>query len=368
MPSNVPHTYTPEVAHVLFLDILGYSTMPMEAQMNVVSEMYRIVRATDQFQQSRSADQLISLPTGDGMVLVFFDTPESALRCASEISHALHNHPKLLVRMGVHTGPVYRFADINTNVNVAGGGINMAQRIMDCGDGGHVLVSSSVLHALDQSSEWIRRLHDLGEVEVKHGFRISVLNLYTDEVGNPATPNKIHRELVRLAIVFVDIVGSTALSVEAGDVAFDNALREFFDRSSRLIHVYNGANLKIIGDSYLATFSDAKIGLDFAIEIHQSLSKTPIEVAGRPLAVRIGIHVGEVYSKSTSFGDDIFGNAINIAARISTIAEQDQIVISNAVRKSLSKEQISLIDKTEYQEIKGVPGLAEIGRLTIGRS
>lgn len=368
MSSDFDDTNTPEIAHVLFMDTVSYSSMPMEAQVSALDTIYGIVRATDQFHRSESANQLIRLPTGDGMVLVFFDAPQSALRCASEISYALRDHPKLRLRMGVHTGPIYRFADIKSNINVAGGGINTAQRIMDCGDAGHILVSNSVMDALDQSSEWVKCLHDLGEVEVKHGIRLHVFNLYNNEVGNPALPNKINRQMVRLAIVFVDVVGSTSLNVEAGDVAFSNALREFVERSSRLIQIHNGSIVKTIGDSYLATFPNPTTGLEFAIELHQSLSKTPILVADRRIAVRVGLHVGEVYSGLTSYGEDIFGSAVNMAARLSTIAEQDQIVISEAVRQSLSKDQSALLSKTEYQEIKGFSGLAEISRLSIGRS
>ncbi|HYX42998.1 MAG TPA: AAA-like domain-containing protein, partial [Pyrinomonadaceae bacterium] len=139
-------------------------------------------------------DQLIRLPTGDGMALVFFGDAESALRCALEVSRALRALPELQLRMGVHTGPVYRVADINTNKNVAGGGINMAQRVMDCGDAGHVLVSEAVAEVLGQLSTWVKQLHDLGETEVKHGVRVHVFNVYTDEHGNAALPEKLRKQ------------------------------------------------------------------------------------------------------------------------------------------------------------------------------
>src|SRR3982074_3354613 len=149
------------------------------------------VRGTAEFVRCDATHQLIRLPTGDGMALVFFDDPEAPVRCAFELSRALRNEPSFHLRMGIHTGPVYRVADINANRNVAGGGINIAQRVMDCGDAGHILGSGPVAQVLSQVSTWNTTLHDLGEVEAKHGLRIHVYNLYTDEAGNKELPKKI---------------------------------------------------------------------------------------------------------------------------------------------------------------------------------
>lgn len=182
-----------EIAHVLFTDIVGYSKLPMDEQTRVLKHLYDIARATEEFRRAEQQDRLIRLPTGDGMALVFFGDPESALRCALEISRALRTAPDLKLRMGVHSGPVYRIADINTNMNVSGGGINMAQRVMDCGDDGHILVSSSVAEMLGQLSTWAACLHDLGEAEVKHGVRVRVYNVYAEGFGNPDLPARLKR-------------------------------------------------------------------------------------------------------------------------------------------------------------------------------
>jgi len=166
----------------------------MDQQTSRLRQLTQIVRGTEEFRCAEASDQLIRLPTGDGMALVFFGDPELPLRCALAISRALRQgHPQIKLRMGVHTGPVYRVADINTNKNVAGGCINMAQRVMDCGDDGHILVSNTVAEMLGQLSTWAGALHDLGEAEVKHGVRVRVFNVFTDEYGNPEPPAKLRR-------------------------------------------------------------------------------------------------------------------------------------------------------------------------------
>ena len=186
-----PTSRTLEMAHVLFMDIVAYSRMPMDQQEESLRHLQDKVRGTSEFTRAQASNQLIRLPTGDGMALVFFDDPEAPVRCAFELGRALRQEASFQLRMGIHTGPVYRVADINANRNVAGGGINIAQRVMDCGDAGHILGSGTVAEVLSQVSTWNTTLHDLGEVEVKHGLRIHVYNLYTDEVGNKETPKKV---------------------------------------------------------------------------------------------------------------------------------------------------------------------------------
>jgi serine/threonine protein kinase len=186
-----PTSRTLEMAHVLFIDIVAYSRMPMDQQEESLRHLQDKVRGTSEFARAQASNQLIRLPTGDGMALVFFDDPEAPVRCAFELARALRQEASFQLRMGIHTGPVYRVADINANRNVAGGGINIAQRVMDCGDAGHILGSGTVAEVLSQVSTWNTTLHDLGEVEVKHGLRIHVYNLYTDEVGNKEMPKKV---------------------------------------------------------------------------------------------------------------------------------------------------------------------------------
>jgi len=190
-----------EMAHVLFLDIVAYSRLPMEQQAGVLHRLQELVRQTPEFPRAQKTHRLITLPTGDGMALVFFNDPEAPARCAVELAQAIRAEPGLELRMGIHTGPVYRVADINANRNVAGGGINLAQRVMDCGDGGHILVSQSVADVLGHLDVWKNTLHDLGEAEVKHGVRIHLYNLYTDQAGNSVLPRKLRdaQEATRLA-------------------------------------------------------------------------------------------------------------------------------------------------------------------------
>jgi serine/threonine protein kinase/tetratricopeptide (TPR) repeat protein len=186
-----------EVAHVLFTDIVAYSRQPMDQQEKMLRKLQHIVRNTTEFAKAQASDQLICLPTGDGMALVFFGDPEAPVRCASELSRALRQQVMKL-RMGIHSGPVYRVADINANRNVAGGGINIAQSVMDCGDAGHILVSGMVAEILGQVSTWTSAMHDLGKAEVKHGVRVHLFNLYTEEIGNRELPQKL-RTVQRLA-------------------------------------------------------------------------------------------------------------------------------------------------------------------------
>jgi TolB-like protein/class 3 adenylate cyclase/Tfp pilus assembly protein PilF len=179
-----------EIAHVLFMDIVGYSKLLINEQRASLDTLNRIVRGTEEFRRAEQAERLIKIPTGDGMALVFYSSPEAPVECALEISRALKEHPELGVRMGVHSGPVSGVVDVNERANVAGAGINVAQRVMDCGDAGHILLSRHVAEDLEQYGHWHPHLHDLGECEVKHGVHVSAVNLYTDELGNPQEPEK----------------------------------------------------------------------------------------------------------------------------------------------------------------------------------
>src|SRR5437868_6253250 len=180
-----------EIAHVLFLDVVDYSRLLVNEQREVVQQLNEIVRATPQFQQSSAGGKLIRIATGDGMALVFFQSPEEPVHCAMEIAKTLKNHPTIRLRMGVHSGPVDQLKDVNNQTNVAGVGINIAQRVMDCGDAGHILISKRVADDLAQDRLWQPLLHDLGEIELKHGTRLGVVNLYSDEVGNPQRPARL---------------------------------------------------------------------------------------------------------------------------------------------------------------------------------
>src|SRR5436189_1579837 len=200
-----------EIAHVLFLDIVGYSRLSVNKQHGRVDELNGIVRSSEQYQKAEAANRILKIPTGDGMALVFYKSPEEPAQCAFEISRALKDNQRLQVRMGIHSGPVSGVVDVNERTNVAGAGINLAQRVMDCGDAGHILLSRHVAEDLAEYERWRPFLHDIGAFEVKHGARVSVTNLYSDEVGNPKLPSKLqavkkHHARVRWAAVAIGLL------------------------------------------------------------------------------------------------------------------------------------------------------------------
>jgi adenylate cyclase len=193
MPSEIKREVRLEIVHVLFLDIVGYSQRLTDEQQALIDQLNQVVRSSAVFQKAEGADRLIKIPTGDGMALIFYNSPEQPVECALEISRALKGLPELAVRMGVHSGPVSAVTDLNDRTNAAGIGINVAQRVMDCGDSGHILLSKRVAEDLQQYGRWRPYLHDLGEVEVKHGIQVHVFNLYTDGAGNPDLPEKLRQ-------------------------------------------------------------------------------------------------------------------------------------------------------------------------------
>jgi TolB-like protein/class 3 adenylate cyclase/Tfp pilus assembly protein PilF len=182
-----------EIAHLLLIDVVGYSKLLVNEQIEVLQQLNQIVRGTESFRAAETSGRLVRVPTGDGMALIFFRTPEEPAQCALEIARALQEHPHIQLRMGVHSGPVHHTTDVNDRSNVAGAGINVAQRIMDCGDAGHILLSGHVADDLTHYRHWQPYLHDLGECEVKHGLRLHVFNLCKDGLGNPAVPERLRR-------------------------------------------------------------------------------------------------------------------------------------------------------------------------------
>ena len=184
---------TLEIAHLLFIDVVGYSRLLVNEQIELMQELNRIVRGTECFRDAEASEKLIRLPTGDGMVLLFFRSPEQPAHCAIQISEALRDHPEIQLRMGIHSGPVNQVVDVNDQINMAGAGINIGQRVMDCGDAGHILLSKHVAEDLAHYRHWQSHLYDLGECEVKHGARLHLVNLHKDGLGNQAIPGKLKR-------------------------------------------------------------------------------------------------------------------------------------------------------------------------------
>jgi TolB-like protein/class 3 adenylate cyclase/Tfp pilus assembly protein PilF len=243
-----------EIAHVLFIDIVGYSKLLINEQRESLQELNQIVRGTDAFRTAEAAGQLTRIPTGDGMALVFSTTPEAPVQCALEIAKALKSRPDLRVRMGIHSGPVSAVTDVNDRSNIAGGGINTAQRVMDCGDAGHILLSKRVADDLAQYRQWRPLLHELGESKVKHDVTVSVVNLYNDEIGNPALPSR-----------FTDPAFQPEIAV---------APRRFETRSRRAAPAWLIALCALVGLAIIAVI--------FTPAIMRSLRKTPAAVSATP--------------------------------------------------------------------------------------
>jgi class 3 adenylate cyclase len=236
-----------EIAHVLFIDIVGYSKLLTDEQSEALQELNQIVRNTEATREAEAAGQLIILPTGDGMALVFTGSVEGPAECALEISQALHAQPSVPVRMGIHSGPVQYIRDANARENISGVGINIARRVMDCGDAGHILVSKRFAGDLAQHRRWQRYLHELGDVEVKHGVVVSLVNLYAETIGNPSPPACVGK-----------IPGSTR--------AFSKATRKGFSSFARAIFIF-------VGLIIVLSFLLAIVSVIFAPAIMRSIDK-----------------------------------------------------------------------------------------------
>ena len=193
MSTEVKKEIQLEIAHVLFIDVVGYSKLLVDEQIEFLKELNQIVRSTECFRAAETKGKLIRVSTGDGMALLFFRSPEEPVRCALEISRTLKDHPHIQVRMGVHSGPVNQVSDVNDRTNIAGARINIVQRVMDCGNAGHILLSKHLADDLAEYRHWRPHLHDLGECEVKYGLRLHLVNLYKDNLGNPHPPEKLKR-------------------------------------------------------------------------------------------------------------------------------------------------------------------------------
>lgn len=211
----------PEPAHVLFMDIVGYSKRPMSQQRKVINQLQNVVRDSATVRRARDDQRVIILFTGDGMALGFFGDPLISLDSAKEVARAVQSQHNFELRMGLHTGPVFRIEDINANKNIAGGGINIAQRVMDCGDAGHILLSKTYTDYLHQLGEWVHNLRDLGECSVKHGLKVHLFNFYDGEVGNPETPGRLPRDDIapsRLSVKWKLLIAASALLMLIGGI------------------------------------------------------------------------------------------------------------------------------------------------------
>ena len=237
-----------QIGHVLFIDIVGYSRLLINEQSELLGKLNDVVRGTEHFRSAEAEGGLVRLPTGDGMALVFRHSEEEPVRCALEISRAVKDHPKLQIRMGIHRGPVNEVADVNERANIAGAGINIAQRVMDCGNAGHILLSKHVAEDLQDYPEWRSCLHDVGQCEVKHGEVISIVNLYTTELGNPNPPRlkraetEVRRRRRRNALLLAG--SSLVILIVAGFLLLPRASARKIDKSIAVLPFENLSNDK----------------------------------------------------------------------------------------------------------------------------
>jgi TolB-like protein len=255
-----------EIGHVLTMDVVEYSTLLINEQSRIMSELTRIVKATGRFQRAEAEGRLIRVPTGDGMLLVFFDDPQAPIECAMEIATTIKSHPDIRLRMGIHSGPVNKVVDVNDRSNVAGAGVDMARRVMDCADAGHILLSKRIAEDLVPFPRWNPHLHELGEYEVKHGRKIFLVNFYTDEIGRAAPP-AIRRSAKKPSMVpAVAVLPLENLSGQSAEEYFADGMTE-----ALITDLAKISGLKVISRGSVMNFKGttrprAEIGRELGVE------------------------------------------------------------------------------------------------------
>ena len=376
MPADSESHLQLEIGYVLFIDIVGYSKLLIDEQRERIRELREIVRGTEQFRLAEAQGKLMRLPTGDGGALVFRTSLEAPVLCALEISRALETHPELRVRMGIHSGPVNEVADLNEQVNMAGAGINIAQRVMDCGDAGHILLSKHTAEDLGHYRQWQLQLHDLGECDVKHGGRLHVVNLYTEELGNPRVPTKFRRAvekrrraLIAIVILFAAAAGagyyffSQRLAVKTPDKSIavlpfenlshdpDNAYFAEGMQDEILARLSKIADLKVISrtstQKYKSTPDNLReiakqLGVANVLEGSVQKAADQVRVNVQLINALTDAHLwGDIYDRKLT---DIFAVESDIAK---TIADTLQAKLTGAEKQSIAARPTS--DTTAYE-------------------
>jgi TolB-like protein/class 3 adenylate cyclase/tetratricopeptide (TPR) repeat protein len=328
-----------EVVYVLFLDIVGYSKRRTDEQQTLVSQLNQAIRESGEFQRAEAAERLIKIPTGDGMALVFYKSPEQPVQCALEISASLEAHPELRVRMGIHSGPVSVVTDLNNRTNAAGIGINIAQRVMDCGDAGHILLSKRVAEDLEQYGNWQPQLHDLGEVEVKHGMRVHLFNLYTNERGNPEVPEKLRQAKGQTALAIADRSEELWIAVLPFKSSGDAEMESFADglgqdittglsRFGYLSVVASASAAQLKGEAGDEKVLGDKLGARYVLQGSLRKGGSSIRVSAQLVDAKTGTQLwAETYNRGLQTSS-IFDVQDDIAARIvATVADSYGVLV-----------------------------------------
>src|SRR5213595_60792 len=333
-----------EIGHVLFIEVVGYSKLLIHEQSEQLQKLREIARATEQFRAAQAEGKLLRLPTGDGGALVFRDNPEAPVACAMAISKSVKNYPGLRVRMGIHSGPVREVTDLNEQANIAGAGMNMAQRVMDCGDAGHILLSKRVADDLEQYGRWRPLLHDLGICEVKHGATLGVVNLYSDEFGNPETPKKFKAEEAAEKKPSVPILRKSIALLPFENLSEDKANAYFADgiQEEILTRLSRIGDLKVISRTSTLRFKNS---LESIPDIAKQLGvATILEGSVRKAADQVRVHVQLIDAENDShlWAErydrkliDIFAVESDIAAKI---ADALHAKLTGAERRAISSQ------------------------------
>src|SRR6267154_3221836 len=360
MPSEIKREVTLEIVHVLFLDIVGYSKRLTDEQQALIDQLNRVVRNSAAFQKAEGADRLIKIPTGDGMALIFYNSPEQPVECALEISRELKWFPELSVRMGVHSGPVSAVTDLNDRTNAAGIGINVAQRVMDCEDAGHILLSKRVAEDLEQYGHWQRQLHDLGEVEVKHGVRVHIFNLYNKELGNPEVPEKFRRakgqtqpavagrgEELWIAVLPFKSSGDAEMESFANGLGED--ITTGLSRFRYLSVVASASAARLKGETGDERTLGAKLGARYVLEGSIRKGGSGIRVTAQLVDIQTLTQLwAETYNRDLQ-ASTIFAAQDDIAAHIvATVADSDGVLV-RSMRDAMRKKDDAELTPVEWQ-------------------
>src|SRR5437762_9314675 len=349
-----------EVVHVLFLDIVGYSKRLTNEQQTLIDQLNQVVRSSEEFQNAEAAGRLIKIPTGDGMALVFYKSPAQPVECALEISRALKTYPELRVRMGVHSGPVSAVTDLNDRTNAAGIGINIAQRVMDCGDAGHILLSQRVAEDLAQYGQWQPQLHDLGEVEVKHGVRVHVFNLYSKELGNPEMPEKLRQANGQTA----SAVGGRSEELWVAVLPFkssgDAEMESFADglgedittglsRFRYLSVVASASASRLRGETGDERTLGAKLSARYVLEGSSRKGCSGIRVSAQLVDTQTGAQLwAETYNRDLQ-ASSVFAAQDDVAARIVATVADSYGVLVHSMRAAIRQKDDADLTPVEWQ-------------------